>query len=151
METFYDGKGINVVKLNANFDALKNQTNANETAIQNIANTALLKDGSNVTPEMIQKFKQDTVTSLSTSGTINLSDGGDYILTLTGNGTVLLPTITNDSFSHTITMIVMGGSFSLNMSAATPVLNPTIDIARPYSVMFVFNKVDNKWYYFLGQ
>ena len=151
MEIFYDAKGINVVKLNNNFDALKNQTNTNETAIQNIANTALLKDGSNVTPEMIQKFKQDNVTALSASGTINLADGGDYILTLTGNGTIALPNVAGDSFSHTITMIVMGGAWSLNLSAATPVLNPTIDIARPYSVMFVFNKIDNKWYYFLGQ
>ena len=74
MYVFEAGKGINAEKINANFSELQNQTNTNETNIGNLASTALLKDGSNITPSLVATFQKQTPNVLSASGTIALTD-----------------------------------------------------------------------------
>ena len=62
IEVFSPNKGINVVKLNDNFASLQQQANDNEDSITDIANTALLKDGSNLTPDIIADFQNQPYT-----------------------------------------------------------------------------------------
>ena len=153
--TFSAGKGINQVKLNYNFGQLQQQSNTNETNINTISNTALLKDGSNLTQTIIDEFQQQTPNILSGSGTIALTDNTANFLTLTGNATIFLPTIASDIYSHTISLVVDGSSYSLDISTATGgkhlCNNFTIDPTEPYSVLFIYNKIDNSWYYSLTQ
>lgn len=155
MNVFEAGKGINAVKINANFSELQTQTNTNETDIGNLASTALLKDGSNITPSLVATFQQQTPNVLSTSGTISLTDNSANFLTLTGNGTIELPAVPADQYSHTISLVVAGGSYSLDFNTATGgrhlFNNLYVDPTQTYSVLFIYNKLDNHWYYSLTQ
>ena len=152
---FSPGKGINQVKINYNFTTLQQGTNTNESAINNITNTALLKDGSNLTQTIIDEFQQQPANVLSASGTISLNDNTANFLTLTGNGVIALPSPAADQYSHTIILTVRGGSYSLDLQTATGgnhLYNPlTVDPSQTYNVLFVYNKIDNNWYYSLTQ
>lgn len=153
---FFAGDGINCKKLNENFAQLQQITNNNENSINNIANTALLRDGSNLTQSTIDAFQQETPIIISGNGDINLTDNKVHFLTLTGNNNnkVVLPSILPDTYSHTIVLIVAGGSYSLNVGNGTAgtMSSPTIvSPAQLYTVLYVFNKIDNNWYYCLGQ
>lgn len=150
--TFSAGKGINQVKINYNFAELQQESNTNETAINNIANTALLKDGSNLTQSIIDEFQQQTPNIITSSGSIALTDNSANFLTLTGNGTISLPTISADAYSHTISLIVEGGSYSLDLTATKHLYNPvTIDTTKTYNVLYIYNKIEDEWYYSLTQ
>ena len=157
MNIFQAGKGINAVKINDNFSQLQTQSNNNETAINNIATTALLKDGSNLTQSIIDNFQQQTPNVLSGSGTIALPDNSANFLTLTGNNknVIKLPTIGSDPYSHTINLVVAGSSYSLDIKTATGgkhLYNDlSIDPTQTYNVLFVYNKLDNNWYYSITQ
>ena len=152
MYTFVAGKGVNVVKLNDNFDEVKTDANDNESALTEISNTALLKDGSNLTQEMIDIFNQDTPTILSTTGTISLVDNSVNFLTLTGNGTISLPSVAADQYSHTIILTVAGGNHTLNLGTTKHLSqNVDLDTENPYNVMYIYNKLDSSWYYCLTQ
>ena len=155
IDVFSPNKGINVVKLNSNFAKLQQQTNDNEDGITTITNTALLKNGSNLTPEIINDFQSQVPNILSAGGTITLTDNSANFLTLTGNGTIALPTVSSDDKSHTIILIVEGGSYTLDIGTATGdkhLFNDiTVDPTKTYSVMFIYNKIENAWYYSLTQ
>lgn len=152
MYVFEAGKGINAEKINANFAELQSQTNINETDIGNLANTALLKDGSNITPSLVATFNQQTPNVLSRSGTISLADNTANFLTLTGNGTISLPAVPNDQYSHTISLVVAGGSYSLGLGTIYHLYNNLdIDTTKTYNVLYIYNKLDNHWYYSLTQ
>lgn len=156
MNIFQAGKGINATKINDNFSQLQNQTNTNETNINTIANTALLKDGSNLTQSIVNDFNASEPIVLESSGTISLTDNRVHYLTLTANNNnkIQLPSISSDSFSHTIVLIVAPSNYSLNIAEGTygtigsPVL---LDSTLTYSVMYVYNKIDNHWYYTVSQ
>jgi hypothetical protein len=150
---FSPGKGINMVKLNQNFAGLQQKSNTNETKINNIAATALKADGSNVTQTMIDEFNTVTPNIITGSGNVNLTDNSVNFLTLTANSDVILPVITpGDSYSHTIVVVVAGSLFSLSLGTSAHLLqNSDVDTTLPYSVMYVFNKIDNQWYYCLTQ
>ena len=152
---FSPGKGINMVKLNDNFASLQQQSNDNEDDITNIENTALLKDGSNLTPDIIADFQSQVPNILSTSGTISLTDNSANFLTLTGNGVVSLPAIPADQYSHTIVLIVEGGSYTLDVATATNnkhlYADVELDPTETYCVLFLYNKIENAWYYCLNQ
>lgn len=150
--TFSAGKGINQVKLNYNFGQLQQQSNTNETNIDTIANTALLKDGSNLTQTIIDEFQQQTPNILSTSGTIALTDNSANFLTLTGTGTISLPNVPVDQYSHTINLVVAGSAYSLDLGATKHLYNPlAIDTTQTYNVLYIYNKIDNSWYYSITQ
>lgn len=152
MYVFEAGKGINTVKINANFAELQSQTNTNETDIGNLANTALLKDGSNITPSLVATFNQQTPNILSADGTISLADNTANFLTLTGNGTISLPAVASDQYSHTISLVVAGGSYSLGLGTTYHLYNNLdIDTTKTYNVLYIYNKLDNRWYYSLTQ
>ena len=152
MYTFVAGKGINVNKLNPNFEEVKDDANDNETALTAISNTALLKDGSNITQDLKDEFLSETDTIITSSGNISLVDDTSNFLTLTGNGTIVLPVITADQFSHTIRLVVGGSAYSLNLGTTYHLLtNPDVDTASPYYVMYIFNKLDNRWYFSISQ
>ena len=152
MNIFKAGKGINAVKINNNFSQLQTRSNNNETAINNIAKTALLKDGSNLTQSAINTFQQQTPNILSRSGTISLADNTANFLTLTSNGTISLPAVASDQYSHTISLVVAGGSYSLGLGTTYHLYNNLdIDTTKTYNVLYIYNKLDNHWYYSLTQ
>lgn len=152
LHVFSPGKGINQVKLNYNFAELQQETNTNETAINNIASTALLKNGSNLTQTIIDEFQQQTPNIISNSGTISLTDNTANFLTLTGNGTIDLPTPASDQYSHTIVLIVEGSNYTLDLGTAYHLYNNLhIDTTATYSVLYIYNKIDGNWYYSLTQ
>lgn len=152
LNIFEAGKGINAVKINDNFSQVKSQSNINETAINNIANTALLKDGSNLTQSAINTFQQQTPNILSADGTISLADNTANFLTLTGNGTISLPAVAADQYSHTISLVVAGGDYSLGLGTIYHLYNNLdIDTTKTYNVLYIYNKLDNHWYYSLTQ
>lgn len=152
LNVFEVGKGINATKINENFSQVQSQSNANETAINNIADTALLKDGSNLTQSAINAFRQQVPNILSGDGTISLADNTANFLTLTGNGTISLPTVASDQYSHTIVLIVQGGSYALGLGTTKSLGSlSAINIDYPYQVLYIFNKIDNSWYYCLAQ
>jgi hypothetical protein len=152
LNIFEAGKGINAVKINDNFSQVQSQSNTNETAINNIASTALLKDGSNLTQSAINTFQQQTPNILSADGTISLTDNTANFLTLTGNGTISLPAVASDQYSHTISLVVAGGSYSLGLGTTYHLYNNLdIDTTQTYNVLYVYNKLDNHWYYSLTQ
>lgn len=153
---FQAGKGINATKVNANFSEVQQQANDNETDLTTLANTALLKDGSNITQTMVDEFQKQTPVILSGNGNINLTDNKVHFLTLTGNNSnkVVLPTPASDSYSHTIVLIVQGSNYSLNISNGTAghLYNDTsVNTTSPYNVMYIWNKLNNSWYYSLTQ
>lgn len=154
LNIFEAGKGINATKINDNFSQVQNQSNTNETAINNIASTALLKDGSNLTQSAIDTFQQQTPNILSTSGAISLADNTANFLTLTGNNTnrIVLPAVASDQYSHTISLVVAGGPYSLALGTTYHLYNYLlIDTTKTYNVLYVYNKLDNHWYYSLTQ
>lgn len=152
MQLFSAGDGVNCIKLNTNFDELKTQVNTNETSINDIESTALLADGSNLSQSVIDQFQQQVPNVLSASGTIALTDNTANFLTLTGDGTIDLPTITPDQYSHTITLVVEGGSYILDLGATKHLLNSIIiDTTKTYNVLYIYNKIDEEWYYSLTQ
>ena len=152
LHIFEAGKGINATKINDNFSQVQTQSNANETAINNIADTALLKDGSNLEQSAINAFQQQTPNILSRSGTISLADNTANFLTLTGNGTISLPAVASDQYSHTISLVVAGGSYSLGLGTTYHLYNNLdIDTTKTYNVLYIYNKLDSRWYYSLTQ
>lgn len=155
LNVFQAGKGINAVKINANFAEVQQHTNDNESNITAIANTALLKDGSNLTQTIIDDFQQQTPIILATtSGSITLTDNRVHFLELTGNGEIILPTVNADQYSHTIVLVVQGGSYSLDIArdtAGTFASQFNVDIELPYNVIYMYNKIDQHWYYSLSQ
>lgn len=155
LNQFSAGDGINCIKLNENFAELQTQSNNNENSINVISNQALLKDGSNLTAQIVDDFRKQPATVLSSSGTISLLDNSANFLTLTGNAVISLPTISSDDYSHTILLVVAGSAYSLDVQTATGghhLYNPiVINTENPYNVMFVFNKLDNNWYYSITQ
>ena len=152
---FSPGKGINAIKLNENFAALADNLNTNENEINNIADTALLKDGSNLTQTIINEFQAQEPNILSGNGTIVLTDNTANFLTLTGNATISLPTIAQDAYSHTIVLTVEGGSYTLDVATATNnkhlYTDVELDPTETYCVLFLYNKIENAWYYCLNQ
>lgn len=153
LNVFKAGNGINCTKLNENFEKVRQQANSNETELTKIDSTALRKDGSNLTQDIVNDFKKDYPVTLETSGEISLDDNKAYFLTLTGNGTIKLPTVQTDQLSHTITVVVQGSEFSLDLGTTYHLVqNPSyVDLSNPYSVLYIYNKIDNKWYYCLTQ
>lgn len=152
LNIFEAGKGINAAKINDNFSQVQSQSNTNETAINNIASTALLKDGSNLTQSAINSFQQQTPNILSADGTISLTDNTANFLTLTGNGTISLPAVASDQYTHTISLVVAGGSYSLGLGTTYHLYNNLdIDTTKTYNVLYIYNKLDNHWYYSLTQ
>ena len=152
-QIFVAGKGINCIKLNENLAALQSLSNANESAINDIEANALLKDGSNVTQTMVDAFNTVTPVVLTNqSGTIALQDNTPYYISLSGDATISLPAVPSDSISHTITMVVEGSAYSLDLGT-TKTLGSLLAIEpnQAYQVMYIYNKIDNQWYYSLGQ
>ncbi|MCQ2574558.1 MAG: hypothetical protein MJ156_00435 [Alphaproteobacteria bacterium] len=153
MYTFEAGKGINCNKLNDNFDEVKDDANANEQALQTIDSTALRKDGSNLTAQIISAFNQVTPVVLTNqSGTISLSDNTTYFISLSGNATISLPSVPSDQRSHTIIVVVHSNNKSFNPGTTKHLATPAIyDNTKPFQYMYIYNKIDNSWYYCVGQ
>lgn len=155
---FEAGKGINAEKINTNFSFVVNLANDNEQALANIDKTALRKDGSNIEQDAINKFKQEEpilITGTAARGDIALTDNKTHFLSLTGNGKIILPTVQQDQYSHTITLIVDGGDYSLDVSNSgmlPAILTRTsIDDSKPYNVLYIYHKVHRVWYYYISQ
>lgn len=153
MHTFEAGKGINAVKINENFTEVVDLANNNETALLQLSQTALLKDGSNLSQDVVDKFKQDEPIVLENrQGDIALTDNKTHFLSLSGNGNIVLPTVLTDQFSHTITLIVDGSSYSLDLGTQKHLYNPlNIDTTKYYSIIYIYNKIDKSWYFSLTQ
>ena len=153
LNVFQAGKGINATKVNANFAEVQQKANSNESAITNIANNALWNDGTNLTQAIVDDFqKQTPIILATTSGTITLTDNRAHFLELTGNGTIDLPTPASDQYSHTITLTVQGGNYSLDLGTTKHIYNAIgIDTTQTYNVIYIYNKIDNSWYYGLTQ
>lgn len=153
MYTFQAGKGINASKLNDNFTELQTKSNSNESAINSLSNDALRKDGSNITQALVDDFNTVTPIILSNqAGTISLQDNKQYFLTLSGSGTISLPVVPSDSYSHTIVLIVQGSSYSLDLGTQKTLGTLIgIDSTKAYQVLYIYNKIDNSWYCCYGQ
>lgn len=153
LHQFQAKKGINAKKLNENFSFVAKQANDNETALDVIAKTALLKDGSNLSQDIINEFNRDVdPIYLSDLGEIILTDNQTYFLTLTGNANIVLPTIYNDSVSHTIVLVVQGSDYSLDLGTEKYLNAPgELKTEQTYQVLYIYNKLDKSWYYCLGQ
>lgn len=156
MHTFEAGKGINAVKLNENFTEVVDLANANETALLRIEQTALRKNGENLTQDIVDEFRQETPIVLSNKkGDIYLTDNKTHFLSLSGNGKIILPNISDDQFSHTITLIVNGGSYTLDASngGTLPQIltKGDVDVSKPYNVLYIYHKVHRAWYYYISQ
>lgn len=153
MYTFEAGKGVNLVKLNANFTEVQNLANSNETALLRIEQTALRKDGRNLTQDIVDEFRQETPIVLSNKkGNISLTDNKTYFLSLSGAGKIVLPTVPTDQFSHTITLIVDGSSYSLDVGSVNSILTRgNIDISKTYNILYIYNKINKKWYFYISQ
>ncbi len=86
------------------------------------------------------------------AGTISLQDNKQYFLTLSGSGTISLPVVPSDSYSHTIVLIVQGSNYSLNLGTQKTLGSLIgIDSTRAYQVLYIYNKIDNSWYCCYGQ
>lgn len=153
MHTFEAGKGINAVKINENFTEVMDLANTNETALLRIEQTALRKDGRNLTQDIVDEFKKDEPVVLENrQGDIVLADNKTHFLSLSGAGKIVLPSIADDQFSHTITLIVDGSSYSLVLGTEKHLYNPlNIDTTKYYSVVYIYNKIDKSWYFSLTQ
>jgi hypothetical protein len=152
MNIFQSGKGVNCDKLNANFAELQNASNQNESDLNAIASDSLKKDGSNLTQDIVNRFNQITPNIIESQDDVSLTDNSVNFLTLTGNATIILPSIGVDNFSHTIQLVVAGSSYSLALGTTKHILNLiNIDITETYSVLYIYNKLDNSWYYSLTQ
>ena len=153
-DVFVAGKGINCIKLNTNFASLQSLSNSNETSINNIESTALLKNGSNLTQSLVDAFNTVTPTVLTNqSGTVALQDNKQYYISLAGATTISLPAVASDSISHTISVVVEGSNYSLDLGTAGKSLGSllAVDSTRAYQILYIYNKIDNSWYSCLGQ
>lgn len=151
---FQAGKGINCVKLNENFDDLQQKSNNNENAINTIDTESLKKDGSNLTQDIVVDFQKQVPIILSGSGNIYLTDNRAHFLTLTGNNTnkIVLPAVTADQYSHTINLVVQGSAYALNLGTTYHLYNDlSVDTTQTYNVLYIYNKIDEHWYYSLTQ
>lgn len=152
MYTFQAGKGINVTKLNSNFNEVVQKANTNEEKLVDISNKSLLKDGSNLTQTIVEDFNRHEPVYLSGSGTQTLTDNRTHFLTPTGNVTISLPTPANDMMSHTIALIVQGSEYSLGLGTEKYLNAPgELKTEQTYQVLYIYNKIDKNWYYCLGQ
>ena len=153
MHTFEAGKGINAIKINENFTEVRDLANDNETTLYRLSQTALLKDGSNLTQDIITEFQQEEPVVLTNkSGDISLTDNKTHFLSLSGAGKIVLPTVNQDLFSHTITLIVDGSSYSLDLGTTNKILTKgDVDVSKPYSVLYIYHKVHRAWYYYISQ
>lgn len=153
MHTFEAGKGINALKINENFTEVVDLANANEAALLQLSQTALLKDGSNLSQDVVNKFKQDELIVLENrQGDIVLTDNKTHFLSLSGAGKIVLPTVPTDQFSHTITLIVDGSSYSLDLGSTNVILTKgDVDVSKPYNVLYIYHKVHRAWYYYISQ
>lgn len=153
MYIFEAGKGINAVKINENFTEVVDLVNTNETALLRIEQTALLKDGKNLSQEVVDKFKQDEPILLENrKGDIALTDNKTHFLSLSGNGKIVLPSVVDDQFSHTITLIVEGSNYSLELGTTKPILTrENIDVSKTYNLLYIYHKVNRAWYYYITQ
>lgn len=153
MHIFEAGKGINAVKINENFTEVMDLANANETALLQLSQTALLKDGSNLSQEVVDKFKQEEPIVLENrQGDIVLTDNKTHFLSLSGAGKIALPTVLTDQFSHTVTLIVDGSSYSLDLGSTNVILTKgDVDVSKPYNVLYIYHKVHRAWYYYISQ
>ena len=152
--TFQAGKGINANKINSNFTEVKDQANTNENNINTIANTALLKNGSNMSPGMAINFNRMPTNEIfaGPGQEIYLQDNRVYSINLNGNGAfITLPGVTPGDKSHTIIAMIRSNGYSLDYLGTTyHLLNDlNVDTTGSYSVMYIFNKLDNHWYYSL--
>jgi hypothetical protein len=152
MYTFQAGKGVNVTKLNSNFNEVVQKANTNEEKLVDIANKSLLKDGSNLTQTIVEDFNRHEPIYLSGSGTKTLTDNRTHYLTPTGNVTISLPTPANDMMSHTIVLLVQGSNYTVTLGTGKYLSSPgELKPTKPYQVLYVYNKLDKTWYYCLGQ
>lgn len=154
LNIFKPGDGINCNKLNENFEMVRKEVNSNEAALGRLDENSLRKDGSNLTPEIINDFKSEQPVMLTTSGDITLKDNESYFLSLTDNGKIILPVISADQLSHTITVIVAGSEYSLDLGTTAHLAQTRtggLDTQQPYSILYIYNKIDQKWYYCLTQ
>lgn len=153
MHTFEAGKGINAIKINENFTEVRDLANDNETTLYRLSQTALLKDGSNLTQDIITEFQQEEPVVLTNkSGDISLTDNKTHFLSLSGAGKIVLPTVNQDLFSHTITLIVDGSSYSLDLGTTNKILTKgDVDVSKTYSVLYIYHKVHRAWYYYISQ
>lgn len=153
--------GINCNSLNANFAALQQNANSNETSLTIIASTALKKDGSNLEQSTVAKFQQTKTTVLTWTSVIELEDNSTNFLNPAGDTTIVLPKVSNDGFSHTVILIMEGSDYTVTSENKTGeaitkhLLNGLdIDTTKPYSIMYVYNPLDtssNPWYYSITQ
>ena len=155
---FEPRKGINCNSLNQNFELLKTKANNNELQLSTIETTALKKDGSNIEPSAVEKFQQTETTVLTWTPTINLVDNSTNFLTPLGNTTVVLPNIPSDAYSHTVILIVQGSNYTITSKTASGAIitkhlynDSSVDTTSPYSLMYIFNKLNNSWYFYLTQ
>lgn len=159
MYTFQAGKGINANKINSNFTEVKDQANANENNINTIMNTSLKKDGSNLTDSIINEFQKEIMYTYSAKNVIILDESHfankTVCLRLTGNGQIRLYNPTDIIHSNTVRLIVQGSSYTLDVDYATGgrhlYNNLNIDPTQTYCVLFIYNRLDNNWYYSITQ
>lgn len=156
MHIFEAGKGINALNINKNFTDVMDLANANEVALLRIEQTALRKDGRNLTQDVVTQFQQDEPVILENQKEdIALTDNKTHFLSLSGNGKIILPNISDDQFSHTITLIVNGSSYTLDASngGTLPQIltKGDVDVSRPYNVLYIYHKVHRAWYYYISQ
>ena len=153
MHIFEAGKGINALNINKNFTDVMNLANANEVALLRIEQTALRKDGRNLTQDVVTQFQQDEPIILENQKEdIVLTDNKTHFLSLSGNGKIVLPNIADDQYTHTITLIVEGGTHSLDLGTSNVILNKgDIDVEKTYNVLYIYHKVRRAWYYYISQ
>ena len=153
MHIFEAGKGINALNINKNFTDVMDLANANEVALLRIEQTALRKDGRNLTQDVVTQFQQDEPIILENQKEdIVLTDNKTHFLSLSGAGKIALPTVLTDQFSHTITLIVDGSSYSLDLGSTNVILTKgDVDVAKTYSVLYIYHKVHRAWYYYISQ
>jgi hypothetical protein len=154
MNIFEAGKGINAIKINDNFAQLQSKSNSNESAINFVANNAILKDGTNLSQTIIDDFHKMTPIVLENqSEIISLNDNSVYFISLSGNADITLPPIADDAYSHTIVVYVQGHSGkSLTLGTNKYFFNYSeLTVSNPYSIMYIYNKLDRNWYYSITQ
>lgn len=145
---FEAGKGVNLVKLNADFKYVQDSANSNESKLADIDSKALRKDGANIEQDLVNKFQQEEPILLENKrGDIALTDNKTHFLSLAGAGNIVLPNILTDQFSHTIVLIVQGSNYSLYVGTDKKIYSyDEIDTTKTYSVLYIWNKIDKSWY-----
>lgn len=158
MIIFSAGDGISAPDLNTNFDQLRTQSNNNEASINNIENTCLKIDGTNISDATVEAFNRSIVVTLSSSGTSNLTDNAEHFLAPTGNCTLNVPAVTQgDQFSHTINIAVQGSAYSVSLLENGALITrhllnyENIDTTLPYNILLLYNHSDGHWYYYISQ